>query len=95
MNRSSCASGSANVPSYQERVRHLVADPVDRRLALLHALEQGGLRLGGCAVDLVGKDHLAHDRPRPELELLRLLVVDREAGHVRREKVRRELDPPE
>ena len=33
--------------------------------------------------------------PGPELELLGLLVVDRQAGHVRRQQVRRELDPPE
>ena len=33
--------------------------------------------------------------PGPELELLGLLVVDREAGHVGRQQVRRELDPPE
>ena len=33
--------------------------------------------------------------PGPELELLGLLVVDRQAGHVRRQQVRRELDAPE
>ncbi len=33
--------------------------------------------------------------PGPELELLRLLVVDRQARHVRGQQVRGELDPPE
>ena len=79
----------------EERVGHRVGRPVDRRLALLHALEEARLRLGRRPVDLVGEDDLGHDRARPELELLVLLVVDREAGHVRRQQVRRELDAPE
>ena len=79
----------------EERVRHRVGRPVDRRLPLLHALEQGRLRLGRRPVDLVGEDDLAEDRPGPELELLGLLVVDRQPGHVRGQQVRGELDPPE
>ena len=79
----------------EERVGHRVGRAVDRRLALLHALEQRGLGLGRRPVDLVGEDDLAEDRPRPELELLGLLVVDRQAGDVRGQQVRRELDPPE
>ncbi len=104
MNRSSWASGSAKVPSYsmgfwvamtRNGDGHRVGRAVDRRLALLHALEQGGLRLGRGPVDLVGEHDLGHDRARPELELLRLLVVDRQPGHVRGQQVRRELDAPE
>jgi len=72
-----------------------VRDAVDRGLALLHAFEQGALRLGRGPVDLVGEHDLAHDRARPELELAGLLVVDREARHVRRQQIRRELDAPE
>ena len=79
----------------EERIGHRVGRAVDRRLALLHALEQGRLGLRRRPVDLVGEDDLGHDRAGPELELLVLLVVDREAGHVRRQQVRRELDPPE
>ena len=79
----------------EERVGHRVGRAVDRRLALLHRLEEGRLGLGRRPVDLVGEDDLGHDRARPELELLVLLVVDREAGHVRGQQVRRELDPPE
>ena len=50
---------------------------------------------GRGAVDLVGQDDLGHDRPRPELELGRLLVEDRQAGHVRRQQVGGELDAAE
>ena len=84
--RSSCASGSGKVPSYSigfsrrqddeglgQRVRHAV----DGDLLLFHRLEQGGLGLGRGAVDLVGQDDLGHDRARPELELVGLLVEDR------------------
>ena len=97
MNRSSWASGQGERALVldrvlgrddEERVGHHVGRPVDRRLALLHALEQGGLGLRRRPVDLVGQDDLAHDRARPELELLGLLVVDRQAGHVGREQVR-------
>ena len=104
MNRSSWASGQRERALVfdrvlgrddQERVGHLVGDAVDRRLALLHALEQARLRLRRRPVDLVGEDDLAHDRAGPELELLGLLVVDRQAGHVGRQQVRRELDAPE
>ena len=53
------------------------------------------MRLGSGSVDLVGQDHLAHDRARPELELIRLLVEDRDARHIRRQQVRSELDSAE
>ena len=79
----------------QERIGHRVGRAVDRRLALFHALQQRGLRLRRRAVDLVGEHDLAEDRARPELEFLRLLVVDRQPGDVRGEQVRGELDPPE
>ncbi len=79
----------------QERVGHRVGDPVDRRLTLLHALEQARLGLRRRAVDLVGEDDLAHDRARAELEFLGLLVVDRQAGDIGWQQVRRELDAPE
>ena len=80
---------------HEERVRHRVGRAVDRRLPLLHRFEEARLGLRRRPVDLVGEDDLAHDRAGPELELLGLLVVDRQAGHVRREEVRRELDAPE
>ena len=104
MNRSSCASGSANVPSYsmgfwvamtRNGAGMLVGDAVHRHLPLLHALEERRLGLGRRPVDLVGEHDLAHDRAGPELELLGLLVVDRDAGDVGRQQVGRELDAPE
>jgi hypothetical protein len=67
MNRSSWASGRAKVPSYSigfwvAMTRNgsgiWIGGAVDRCLALLHALEQGGLGLRGGPVDLVGQDHL-------------------------------------
>src|SRR5690606_4269024 len=75
-----------------ERLRQLVADAVDGDLPLLHRLEERRLRLRRRAVDLVGQDDLGHDRPGVELEGARGLVVDRDAGDVRGEQVRRELN---
>ena len=43
----------------------------------------------------VREDDLRHDRAGLELEFLRLLVVDRQAGDVGWQEVRRELDAPE
>ena len=43
----------------EERVGHRVGRAVDRRLALLHALEQARLGLRRRPVDLVGEDDLA------------------------------------
>ena len=80
--------GSGNVPSCsigfsvamdEERVGQRARDPVDRHLALGHRLEQRRLRLRHRAVDLVDEDDVGEDRARPELEVARLLVEDREA----------------
>ena len=79
----------------EERIRHRVGRAVDRRLTLLHAFEERGLGLRGRPVDLVGEHDLAEDRAGAELELLGLLVVDREPRDVGRQQVGGELDPPE
>ena len=72
MNRSSCASGSANVPSYsmgfwvamtRNGRGHRVGDAVHRHVPLLHALEERRLGLGRGPVDLVREHDLAHDGP--------------------------------
>ena len=76
----------------QERLGHLARDPVDRDLALPHRLEERGLRLRHRPVDLVDEDDVGEDRPRAELEVTRPLVVDGEAGHVRRLQIGRALD---
>ena len=78
-----------------ERPPELVALAVDRDLLLLHALEERRLRLWGRAVDLVDEQEVGEDRSGPELELVRALVEDVHAGHVRRQQVRCELQPRE
>ena len=60
-------------------------------LALLHALEERGLRLRRGAVDLVDEKDVREDGARPELELVRALVEDVDARDVRGQKVRGEL----
>src|SRR6267378_8188444 len=79
----------------EERLRQLVGGAVDGYLVLVHRLEEGRLGLRRRPVDLVGQDDLAHDRSGTELELVGLLVEDRDSGHVGRQEVRGELDPPE
>ena len=80
---------------HEERRRELPRHAVDRHLALGHRLEQRGLRTRHRAVDLVDKNDVREDRAGPELELARLLVVDRESRHVRRLQVGCALDPRE
>ena len=100
--RSSCASGSGNVPSYsigfcvamtRNGVGEQACDSVDGHLLLGHRLEQRGLRLRHRAVDLVDEDDVREHRPGPELEVPLALVEDREAGDVGRLQVGRALDP--
>ena len=79
----------------QERVGQRVRDAVDRRLTLAHRLEERGLRLRHRAVDLVDEQDVREHRSRPELELARLLVEDREPGDVGRLDVGRALDAPD
>ncbi len=64
-------------------------------LALLHRLEEGGLHLGGGAVDLVGEDDVGEDRALAGVELAVLGVVDLRAGDVGGQEVGRELDAHE
>ncbi len=73
-----------------ERVRCAI----DGDAALLHGFEEGGLRLGRGAVDLVGEEDLREDRPVLELELapVRRLDDDGGAGDIRGHQVGRELD---
>jgi hypothetical protein len=64
----------------------------DRDLALLHRLEQRRLHLGGRAVDLVGQDQVGEQRARFCVKGPGVHVVDRGAGDVGRQQIRRELD---
>ena len=63
--------------------------------ALLHRLEQRGLGLGRGAVDLVGEQQLAEDRPAGQRELAGLEVEQVRAEDVARHQVRGELDAAE
>ena len=49
---------------HEERVGQPVPLAADGHLPLLHRLEQGGLRLGRRAVDLVGQHDVGEDRAR-------------------------------
>jgi hypothetical protein len=53
---------------HEERLRQLVRRAAGGDLALLHRLEQRGLRLGRGPVDLVGEHDVGEDRPALELE---------------------------
>ena len=74
----------------RERMRHAV----DADLPLFHRLEQGALRLGAGAVDLVGQQQLREHRSGPELELLGDPIEHRDADDVGRQQVAGELEPP-
>ena len=64
--------------------------------ALLHGLEQGGLRLGRGAVDLVGQDQVREEWPFDEAEVAAprgsIFLDDLGARDVRGHEVGRELD---
>jgi hypothetical protein len=77
----------------EERARQGVGGAVDRGLRLLHALQQGRLRLGGRAVDLVPDDDVGEHRAGAELELVGLRAEDVDPGEVAGQQVRGELDP--
>ncbi len=69
----------------------------DGHRALLHRLEQGRLRLGGGAVDLVREEHVVEHGPRLEHEALVLGLLDEDggAGDVGRHEVGGELHATE
>ena len=73
---------------HDERARELVRVDVDGDAALLHALEQTGLRLGRRAVDLVDEHDVGEDRARPELEAVLAPVEDVHADDVGGQEVR-------
>ena len=80
---------------HEERLGQRTRDAVDRHLLLCHGLEERGLRLRHCAVDLVDEEDVREHRPRPELEVAVALVEDGQPSHVRRLEIRRALDPLE
>ena len=78
-----------------ERIRHAMGGAIDRDRALLHHLEERGLRLRGGAVDLVGEEEVGEDGAATEDELAGARVVDGGAGDIHRHEIGRELDATE
>jgi hypothetical protein len=70
----------------------MVRVAADGDLALLHGLEEGGLDLGGGAVDFVGEDEVGEDRALVGREPAVLGREDHGADDVARQQVGRELD---
>src|SRR5450756_3173858 len=65
---------------------------IDCHLVLIHRLEQARLGPRRRSIYLVNEHDVCEYRPGLELELPGLLIVDRRAGNVRGEEIRRELD---
>ena len=80
---------------HEERLGNAVRVVADRDLSLLHHLEERRLHLRGRAVDLVGEQEVAEDRPELGVERALLLAVDPRADEVRGHEVGRELDARE
>ena len=79
---------------HHEQRRHGVTLPRHRDLALLHGFEQGGLHLGGGAVDLVGQDDVAKQGALLEADPVAAggLLEDFAPGDVGGQQIRGELD---
>src|SRR6202042_3342224 len=77
---------------HHERQRQGQSGAFDGHLVFLHRLQEGGLRLGGGAVDLVGQQNLAKNRALAKDEIVGLAVENIGAGDVRRQQVGGELD---
>src|SRR4030042_235458 len=75
-----------------ERRGHFMGNAVHGNLPLLHSLQQGGLDLGGGAVDFVRQNHLGNDRSGVKLEIARFLIINSDAGNIAREHIGRELN---
>ena len=76
---------------HREQVGERMADAVDGDGLLLHHFQQGRLRLGRRAVDLVGHEDVGEDGAGAELEAAGLQVEDVGAEDVARHQVGREL----
>ena len=77
----------------EDVLRHLVSDPADGDLALLHRFEHGALGLGAGSVHLVEQHEIGENRAEDRLKLPGLLMVDLRADDVAGQQVRRALDP--
>ncbi len=78
---------------HHERLRQRQRRALYCHLIFLHGFEQGGLRFGGGAVDLIGQQDLAEDRPLAQNKLAGFAVENIGAGHIGRQQVGSELQP--
>jgi len=76
----------------EERAREGVGVAADGDLALLHGFEEGGLDLGGGAVDFVGEDEIGEDGAAVGSEVTVLGGEDHGADDIAGEEVGGELD---
>ena len=77
----------------EERVRNKMGLPIQRSLAFLHRLQQGGLGFRRGPVYLISQKYVGEHWPASELEVRGLNVVDVCACDVSRQQVRGELYP--
>ena len=78
--------------NHEEELIQLIGLLPYRDLILRHTFQQGGLHLGGRAVDLVRQDDVAKQRSRLEDEILVTVVENVSADQVHRQQVRGKLD---
>ena len=96
MKRSSCDSGSGNVPAKscgfcvamtKNGSGSGMVCPSIETCASFIAFEERGLRARACAVDLVREQHVREDRSLTEDELGGALIVDGDADDVARQQI--------
>ena len=68
---------------------------VDGHLALLHGVQQRGLRFSRGTVDFIGQQEAGEHRALDQFEFVLLQVEDAGAGDVRGNQIRRALDASE
>ncbi len=100
--RSSCTSGSGNVPWKSRGFCVAITKKgrgdgaghtVGADLTFFHHLEQRRLGLGAAAVDLVADEHVGEHRTLTERERAAALIEHHHAGDVGGQQVGRELHP--
>ena len=74
----------------EKGIGQCIGTAADRHLLLLHRFQQRSLRLGGRAVDFIGKDDIGEDRALYKLEIAILIKYFRPRD-VRRHQIGSEL----
>ncbi len=65
---------------------------IDRHLRFVHRFQQGRLRAGRGAIDLIGQHDIGKNGPVAKLELARLRIVNTHAEDIAGQKVAGELN---